>query len=265
MLSAMGDRHELSRRALAISLLASLLLWNLPLGGVLFYPFKLLATWIHEMSHGLVMIATGAGFSHLEVYRDTSGIAYAEGSATRAGRAAIASAGYMGTALFGGVLLVIGQTRPGARGVLAALAVLLAISAALWIRNDFGTWAAIAGAAAAAAAAIFTREKSSTFIVNFIAAQLCIHAVLDIRVLFRPNLIVDGEPIRSSDAHNMAAATFGPAWMWAALWLIFSLFVFFVALRVAYLRQRGPIGEAAGAPDRSSASAASPDARDPDG
>lgn len=238
----MRDRHELERRALAISLLASLLLWNLPHGGFLFYPFKLLATWIHELSHGLVMALSGAGFSHLELYRDTTGIAYAQSGATAAGRAAIASAGYMGTAVFGGLLLVIGQSLRGARLVLGALAVALAFSAALWIRNDFGAWAAIAGAAALAAGALFLRPGPATFFVNFIAAQLCMHAVLDIRILFRPNLVVDGEIVRNSDAHNMAAATFGPPQMWAALWLLWSLAVFFVALRIAYVRQMGPIG-----------------------
>jgi hypothetical protein len=238
----MQDRHQLQRRALAIALLASLLLWNLPAGGVLLYPFKLLATWIHEMSHGAVMMATGAGFSHLELFRDTSGIAYAQGGATRMGRAAIASAGYTGTAAVGGVLLVLGQTRRGARGVLAALAAALAITAAVWIRNDFGVWVAVAGASALAAAAIFTRPPAATFIVNFIAAQACIHAVLDIRVLFRPNLVVAGAVVDKSDAHNMAGATFGPPWLWALSWLLWSFVVFFVALRVAYVRQKGPIG-----------------------
>jgi hypothetical protein len=238
----MNDAHQLQRRALAISLLASLLLWNLPAGGLVLYPFKLLATWIHEMSHGLAMIATGAGFSHLEIYRDTSGIAYATGGATRLGRATIASAGYMGTAAVGGVLLVLGQTKRGARGVLAAFAVLLALTAALWIRNDFGTWVAVAAASALTAAAIFCRASAATFIVNFIAAQACIHAVLDIRVLFHPNLVVGGEVVRNSDAHNMAAATFGQPWMWAVVWLLWSFAVFFVALRVAYMRQVGPMG-----------------------
>lgn len=238
----MDDPHHHHRRALAISLLASLLLWNLPAGGVLMYPFKLLATWIHEMSHGLVMLAGGAGFSHLEIYRDTSGIAYAEAGATRAWRAAIASAGYMGTAAVGGVLLVVGQTMRGARGVLAAMAVALGLSAALWIRNDFGVWVAIAGSSALLASSLFLRSAHATFLVNFVAAQACIHAVLDIRVLFRANLVVDGEVVRNSDAHNMAAASFGPAWMWAALWLLWSFAVFFVALRVAYVRQAGPIG-----------------------
>jgi hypothetical protein len=69
-----ADRLEL--RTLAFALLATLLLWNLPVGGVLLYPFKLLATWLHESSHGLAMMVTRVGFDHMHIFRDTSGLAY---------------------------------------------------------------------------------------------------------------------------------------------------------------------------------------------
>ena len=105
------------QRALILALLASLLLWNLPFGGLVLYPFKLLATWLHEMSHGAVMLLSGAGFDHLEIFSDTSGLAQAKHAIGVGGRAAIHCAGYMGTALFGAFLLVLGQTRPGARSI----------------------------------------------------------------------------------------------------------------------------------------------------
>src|SRR5262249_53372058 len=87
-------------RTLALALLASLLLWNLPFGGLLLYPFKLLATWLHELSHGITMILTGAGFDEVLIYRDTSGLAYAHYRIDDAGSAVIAAAGYMGTPLW---------------------------------------------------------------------------------------------------------------------------------------------------------------------
>ncbi len=102
------DRVEL--RTLAIALLASLVLWNLPFGGVLLYPFKLLATWLHELSHGILMITTGAGFDHVLIYRDTSGLAYASHPIGAFGTALIAGAGYMGTPLWGVLLLVVTPT-----------------------------------------------------------------------------------------------------------------------------------------------------------
>ena len=99
-----AERREL--RTLAVALLASLLVWNVPFGGIALYPFKLLATWMHELSHGIAMLLTGAGFDHILIYRDTSGLAYARSTAGPIGSAIIAAAGYMGTPVWGGVLLV---------------------------------------------------------------------------------------------------------------------------------------------------------------
>ncbi len=230
-------------RALVIALLVSLVLWNLPFGGLLLYPFKLFATWLHELSHGVVMLVTGAGFDHLEIYRDTSGLAYARYGVSGPAGAAIASAGYMGAPLFGAVFLVLGQTRRGARSVLAALGLMLALSAALFIRNNFGLVAVGIGAAAFLVAAAFAGEALAVLLVNFVAAQSCINAVLDIRVLFRENLVVNGQAMQASDAHSMAEAAFGPPWLWAVVWMVWSLALFFVALRLVYLRQRAPSAE----------------------
>jgi len=226
------------QRALVAALLASLLLWNLPLGGLVMYPFKLLATWIHELSHGLVMLVTGAGFSRLEIFRDTSGIAFAEHGVGSAARAAIASAGYMGASLCGGVLLVLGQSARGARRVLLGLAAALVLSLIFWVRNRFGVGAVATGAAALLLAAWLAPRTLALFLVNFVAAQACINAVLDIRVLFRPQLVINGAVVDASDAHNMAAHTFGSHTLWATVWLVFSFVCFYAALRIIYLRQK---------------------------
>lgn len=227
------------QRALILALLASLLLWNLPYGGLILYPFKLLATWLHEMSHGLVMIVSGAGFDYLEIFHDTSGIAQAEQGVSQMGRAAIHSAGYMGTALFGAVLLVIGQTRGGARSLLASLGAAIGISAIVWIQNDFGQAAAYIGMAICISISLVPSERLAILIVNFIAAEACINALLDIRVLFRTEMVINGVVAESaSDAHNMADATFGTYATWASIWLVWSCLCFFVALRIIYLRHR---------------------------
>ena len=62
---------------------------------------------------------------------------------------------------------------------------------------------------------------------NFVAAQSCVNAVLDIRVLFRAELVINGRIVGSSDAHNMASATFGTHWVWAGLWLAWERKSFF--------------------------------------
>lgn len=264
-LSTVADLARRQERALVLALLASLLLWNLPFGGLVLYPFKLLATWLHEMSHGVVMLLTGAGFSHLEIFRDTSGIAFAERGVGTPGRAAIAAAGYMGAAMLGALLLVLGQTGPRARAILASFAVALGLSLLFWVRNDFGLGAVAIGAVACLALARLGGERVSLFVVNFVAAQACVNAVLDIRVLFRPQLVINGEVVGVSDAHNMATASFGTPAMWAALWLVWSFITFYAALRIAYLRQRAAARAPAARPAGGEATAAPEGVDRPDG
>ncbi len=236
---ARTDRLEL--RTVAVALLASLLLWNLPFGGLLLYPFKLLATWLHEMSHGVVMLVTGNGLDRVVIYRDTSGLAHAKDQAGPTALAFIAAAGYMGTSLWGALLLVITPTARSARIAMLVLAGLLAVSAALVIatppEDAFGLWAIGGMAAVVAVCAIVLPGRWRIAVAHFIAAQSCVNALLDIRVLFRPLQIVNGIPTES-DAHSMARSTFGTTdqwalWLWASIWLVWSLVVLYVALRVS--------------------------------
>jgi len=227
----------LRQRALLLALLGSLVLWNLPFGGFILYPFKLLATWLHEMAHGFTMLAVGAGFDTLEIFKDTSGLATGVRQVGSAAGAVIASAGYVGTAAFGSVFLVLGQGRRGARSILGSLAALLALSALLWVVGTFAVVSVVVAAAALALLAAFGSERVAVFALNFIAAQACVNALLDIRVLFRSDLVVGGEIVQS-DAHTMAALSFGSPGLWAVIWLTWSLLLFFAALRVVHVRER---------------------------
>lgn len=233
------DRREL--RTLAIALLASLLLWNLPKGGFVLYPFKLLATWLHEMSHGLVMAVTGTGFEYILVYRDTSGLAYASTKMGGWSLPLIAAAGYMGTPLWGALLVRITPTAERARVALAVLGALMVVTAFTFVAIDdgddaFGPWAIGVMGAVLLAAAFLVPARLRRTLAHFVAAQACINALLDIRVLLRPSQVVGGSGAMSSDASSMAASTFGTTadwavWTWAGIWLAWSLAVLYVALR----------------------------------
>jgi hypothetical protein len=228
--AAPGQTRGASPLLLA-ALLATLVLWNVPYGWCVLYPFKVFATWLHEMSHGLAMILTGAGFRKMEIFRDTSGLAFPGGGVSRAAQAVVSSAGYMGTAFFGAVFLVLGRTTRGARTILLVLGGVMALSAALWVRNGFGIVATAAGGVTLAVVGWKAGEAVSGFIVNFLAAQSCINAVLDIRVLFGQTMYVNGQPHGQSDAHTVARMIGAPYWVWAATWLVWSFALFYLALR----------------------------------
>lgn len=235
-------RGAAPRRALAVALLASLLLWNLPFGGYAMYPFKLLATWMHELSHGIVMLVSGAGFDRMEVYRDGSGLAFADYGVGPFASAVIAAAGYMGTPVWGAAILLGARNPRWTRGVLVALGLTLVGTALLAVSNGFGRTAlTVTGAAVIAVGA--APQRIAFFVAQLVGAQACVNAVLDIRVLFRPALVVDGAVVRASDAHAMARATVGTdarwaVWMWAGLWLAWSLGILFLTLRRLVARDR---------------------------
>jgi hypothetical protein len=242
------DDQRAELRALGLALLASLVLWNLPLGGYAMYPFKLLATWLHELSHGLAMILTGAGLDRVLIYRDTSGLAYAKSSVDALGSATIAAAGYMGTPLWGALLLVVTPDARTARNALLVLAALLVGTAIAVVAptpdgDTFGLWATLGMGVAVAACAIALPARWRLLVAHFLAAQACINALLDIRVLLRPSQVVNGVIVPMSDAHSMALMTFGSTdswavWTWAIAWLVWSIVVLYVALRLVNRRHR---------------------------
>jgi peptidase M50B-like protein len=225
-------RDATASRLLLVALLVSLVLWNIPYGWVALYPFKIFATWLHEGSHALLMIVTGAGLSKFEIFRDTSGLAYQAHSVAAAAQVIIASAGYVGTAFFGACFLVLGRTERGGRAVLLVLSLVMLASVAAGIRNTFGIVAICAEAGVLLLLARWGAERLCAFVVSFLAAQSCINAVLDIRVLFGAIRMVDGQPHAQSDADTVARIIGGPASLWATLWLLWSFALFYAALRL---------------------------------
>lgn len=104
MSTSLGSQN--SRRDLALAVVAfmiALVLWQMQ--GLFFvtFPFRLFVTMIHELGHGVSAVLTGGSFLHFEITRRGAGLAYTSGG----WRWVIIQAGYLGTALFGAVLLLL--------------------------------------------------------------------------------------------------------------------------------------------------------------
>jgi hypothetical protein len=59
--------------------IATIALWQVPGGNYILYPFTILATWFHEMAHGLMAFLLGGKFDRLIIFPNGSGIAYYSG------------------------------------------------------------------------------------------------------------------------------------------------------------------------------------------
>src|SRR4029079_4828727 len=111
----------MNARWLLLAILLTVLLFFMPFAQVVTYPFLIFSTFIHETSHALTALLTGGRVESLIVSLNGSGVTYTRGGV----QLLISSAGYIGTALFGGVLLVISRRREYVRHALYACALLV--------------------------------------------------------------------------------------------------------------------------------------------
>ncbi len=125
-----GRGAWLLRNGLAAGLLA--LAWNT----VPARPLRVLVVLIHEIFHALASLASGGGVLSIEV------LSYSSGVTTLAGGSPLAvySAGYLGTALLGSLLLAAGPLARVKRFLYLGVGLLVLAGTLLAVRNPFG-WA----------------------------------------------------------------------------------------------------------------------------
>jgi hypothetical protein len=197
--------------AIAVSLVASLTPW----APTLLYPFKLFTTWVHETSHAVVTVLVGGRVTSVTIDPDTSGLTHGLVPSTRAARGLVASAGYLGAALVGCLLMAATRVERRARTILYGVGAFMLLTVVVWMRNLFGVVVVLLWGLALVTMARRRMANSLRFLLSLLAVQVALNSVYDIRVLF----LVDGP----SDAATMARIFLLPAWFWAAAWMLTSV------------------------------------------
>jgi len=185
-------------------------------------PLKLFVVLLHEISHGLMAVATGGAIEKIVVTPDLGGACYCGG-----GDAFLTlSAGYLGSLLWGAalVLLALRLTR-GSSWITGAIGVFIGLVTLLYVRNPFGLAFGLGFAAALVAVARYLSPAANTRVLWVLGLTSCMYAVLDIKsdVLDRPEL--------RSDARMLAEMTGVPTVAWGGLWIATALFVCWLLLR----------------------------------
>jgi hypothetical protein len=229
------------RRARALLLLAglvTLIAWQFPIGHQLLYPFTLLATYAHELGHGLTAVLLGGDFHSLEMYADGSGLAKWSGDVGRIGRGLVAAGGLVGPSIAGATILVLSRRTTRARVLLFLMAAAMVLTVVLVARSLF----AVAFLGVVAATLVVVARFASglaPFFVQLIGVQLCIAVFRDVDYMFSPGAVVDGQQ-RLSDSAAIADALFLPYWFWGGMTAVFSVSVLALGLWVA-LRSPRPV------------------------
>lgn len=215
--------------------------WYLPIFGYIAYPLQLFATFIHEGSHALMTFITGNRVMSLTVSPDGSGVVWSQASGFS--QLLISSAGYLGATAFGVILLA--WIRYGysprlalyiSAGFVAVMTIVFGFLAPFWNlleRVTFGSvvFTVFSGAVLSAglfAVAKFATPKWVNFALAFLAVQCLLNAFFSLKDLF----VISATSGQSTDAANMAAATGIPALLWVVIWIVISIVMISVGLRL---------------------------------
>ena len=217
-----------------IAVVVSIGLGMVSWGGNIIYPFRLLATWAHEMGHGLAAIVTGNSFRELELYSNLGGQALIAG-ADGVTQVIVSAGGLIGPSLLGAAVMIAGSRSRTAPYVLGALAGSMILSAFIWIRNPFGFFSILIGGVVLALAAKFAPAIARIALSQLLAVQLALASWSSRDYLFIKGFQRDGQFL-DSDTQNIADEWFLPYWFWGGLIGALSVIILVWAFWVAWLR-----------------------------
>lgn len=200
-----------------LAVLGALMLIIIGLWPTIFiWPLKILVVFFHELSHGIAAVATGGRIVAIQVVAQEGGLTQAYGG----NPFIVLSAGYLGSLIWGGLILQ-GALRTRIQPQLAvALGAVLGVVSLLYVRPvvSFGFGFGLL----AAAAMIFCGLKASRFVNTLVLAVIGLTSIL-----YAPlDIIVDTlwHPGQHSDAWMMAQMTHIPTVVWGVLWTALALF-----------------------------------------
>lgn len=213
---------------------ATALLWQIPYGELIGLPFTLLATWFHEMGHGLAALLLGGDFERLEIFASGSGVAHWRGAGFgRFAAASVAAAGPLGPAIAGAVLILTGRSPRLARAGLVALAAVLALSLVLWVRTLVGLVAVAGWTAVTLGASRLRAAWARQLALQLMGAQACVSTYRQVDYLFTRAVVIDGEAMLS-DSGQIASALFLPHWVWGTLLTVACAGLLLASVAFAY-------------------------------
>ena len=229
-----GARLDAGRvGALALCVGVAWYFWDSPA----LLPLKLFVVMVHETGHAAATMAVGGRVDRVILSGDEGGACMSLLPPGTLGQIIVFSAGYVGCALMGGILLVATYRYRLGRWVLGAACVWLAVMGLVYAGDGF-TRLFCLGTSVVMGLSAWLLPSAAVDVMNlFLAGFVSLYSLFDLR-----SDLWDAQVRGISDAALLAQQTFVPALVWAALWTLMSLVIvgLLAAHAVAGLRWRAP-------------------------
>jgi hypothetical protein len=216
---------------MALAAVLVITLWWTPL----LLPFRIYTTAAHEGGHALSAILMGGGVSRVELNWNGSGLAMISFRPNFISQVVIYSAGYLGSVLFGGILLLVIKRADWRRVTLGVIAGLLALMAVLWMRDFESLALAGLGIVLAGGLAWKGPDLAVTFSLFMMALLSSLYSIMDLFFLFMSTSNPFGHG--GNDAVFLANATGIPAFVWAISWALLGVLMMVLFVRRAVVRK----------------------------
>jgi hypothetical protein len=205
---------------LTVITIAVLLLWETPV----IYPIKLMVILFHEIGHGFAAILTGGKVIDLNIGLDLSGVCHIEDG----NQIAIASAGYLGSFLFGTILFYSSLNRIFSKVFLPVFFGLIIIFLINSSKNEY-LILITSGLILLLLLIIFVLPSLiSEIVLKTIGIISCFYILIDIK-----QDIFDSTDYYS-DANILAELTGINQMFWGLLWLVVAILGIIFLLRLSH-------------------------------
>lgn len=202
-------------------------LWNTPF----IKPLKLFVVFLHEGSHALATVATGGKVVDIQIFFTEGGMARSLGGS----RFWTLMAGYLGSLLWGGAILIVASRTRLTRALAVAIGLAVAGVTLFHVRNLAGWGFGAAFGGAMIAGGLLVREGAVNWMLRVIGLTSCLYAIYDISsdVLLRPEVGSDARMLAEYTSFPPFISTTYQTLFWGVVWMALSLVATVVILRIA--------------------------------
>ncbi|MDZ4835355.1 MAG: M50 family metallopeptidase [Candidatus Melainabacteria bacterium] len=210
-------------------LIASLILSKIPGAELFFTPLNQFATLVHEFGHAIVCVLTGGHVNGMTIVADGAGhggLTMSQGGI----QFFTIQAGYLGTAVFGSLLVYLSQFHKLSKGILIGIGSIIGFASicfiaptlfsASMVQAFFSLLWAVAMAAATIYAGLKLKDSNANLVVLFLAIYTAMDSLRAISIVLSAAMF--GSTIWS-DATVMEQMFVLPAVFWSFLWATLSV------------------------------------------